>query len=79
MQLAIQGQSVETWPPDVWAKWHDLTDKLPRDQGYYIRANYFEPRPWRNEYDRGNANEGFCYTVTPGRRVCLAYLPKEKD
>ncbi len=73
MRLAIQGQPVEAWPPEVWAKWHDVTDELPRDQGAYSQSNYFTPRPPRNDFDRGHDHEGFCYTVG-FRRVCIVYV-----
>jgi hypothetical protein len=33
-------------------------------------ANYYTPRPWQNEYDRGSDKEGFVYVVQPGYRVC---------
>ncbi len=73
MRLSIQGKEVETWPPEIWAKWHEVTDQLPRDEGYYVAANYFAPRPWRNEYDIGSKRSGFCYTLN-GRRVCIHYM-----
>ncbi len=79
MRLAIQGKPVEVWPPEVWARWHEVTDRLPRDDGYYIAANYFEPRPYISEWDRGNERGGFCYTVSPGRRVCLYQFSKEEQ
>lgn len=33
-------------------------------------ANYFEPRPYRNEYDRGSDERGFMWTVRwPGQHA----------
>lgn len=34
-------------------------------------ANYFTPRPYRNEYDTGSNKEGFCFVLQPGNRVCI--------
>lgn len=37
-------------------------------------ANYYTPRPYVDEYNRGSNSRGFVYVVNPGRRVCLVQL-----
>ena len=58
----IRGQLAE-WTEDILAKWRERVAPLFKEGETCSDANYFTPRPWRNEYDRGSDKEGFVYTV----------------
>lgn len=88
MRVTLNGEST----PKVWdsleeAEWpegaHALAESFIqelRDQGYdgeVVAVNYFEPRPYRDEYDRGSVYRGVCVTI--GRSVFLLQrLPEER-
>lgn len=63
MQTSINGKEAE-WSPEIRALWNATADGRPH--GKLISANYFTPRPYRNEYDQGSRDEGFTYTVKQG-------------
>lgn len=60
------------WTPVIQQKWdccmQDVTD--PR---LVWQANYFTPRPYVDEYNRGSNDEGFTYVR--GREVYQVLLP----
>lgn len=59
---------VAEWTPEIQAFWEEVISTHPdADHGPVLQANYFTPRPYRNEYDRGDTREGFTYTI--GREV----------
>ena len=62
MRTSINGLEAD-WTPDIQAKWEAARDESAPDAAEVVQANYFTPRPWRNEYDRGSPDEGFTYTV----------------
>jgi hypothetical protein len=70
MQTTVNGKETD-WTPEIWQKWYTFADmadpKLSR--GTVRHANYFTPRPYRNEYDRGSGEEGFVFTLTIPDRV----------
>lgn len=69
MREQINSVRVE-WPDNVRQRFAELMeDDLPR----VTQANYFTPRPWRNEWDRGDDSHGFVYTLD-GRHVCIITL-----
>ncbi len=53
------------WTPEIIAKWNGVVDGRP--EGRVISANYYTPRPYVDEWNRGSSTEGFVYTI--GRRV----------
>jgi len=75
MTTTINGQPAD-WPGDVWAKWYTVANeadpKLTTED--VSTANYFTPRPYVDEYNRGSREEGFVYTV--GRRVYQAIVKR---
>ena len=58
------------WEADIHRKWDAASnpDAEELDGAVIVSSNYFTPRPWRNEYDRGCGDEGFCF-VTSRRGV----------
>jgi len=73
METSINGKPA-MWTAGIWALWHMVADdadpKLTDDQ--VLRANYFTPRPYVDEYNTGSREEGFVYAV--GRRVMQAIV-----
>ena len=66
MHESIRGEP-SAWTPEIKAMWDERVVPSLEEGQVVNRANYFTPRPWRNEYDRGSAEEGFVYTI--GRSV----------
>lgn len=52
-----------TWSEEVQAKWDAAMADEKAPEGEVTSSNYFTPRPWRNEYDRGSVEGGFTYTI----------------
>lgn len=60
MKTSVRG-TPSAWSNEVWLLWEKRVLPLLEAEGSRCSAaNYFTPRPWRNEYDRGSATEGFC-------------------
>jgi len=72
MKTSINGKAAE-WPDEVKAKWDTIISDPGCPNGKVTNANYFMPRPYRNEYDRGSEDEGFVYTIN-FRNVWICYL-----
>ena len=80
METMINGQPA-TWTREIWEQWYTHVEradpKLYDTHGLPRSANYFTPRPWQDEYDRGDKKEGFSFIC--GRQVCQVvtngYLP----
>lgn len=77
MECSINGTPA-TWPPAVWQLWNTHADACdPKLTVLTVKsANYFTPRPYRNEYDRGSGEEGFVYTVSRPIRVCQIIIAR---
>lgn len=59
------------WGPELWRLFGQHVDH----RGYIVtHANYYEPRPYVDQYNRGSAERGFVYTLQT-RQVCFARLP----
>jgi len=75
MRTSINGQVAE-WNETIWQLWHthvDLADpKLSDAEARISDANYFTPRPYVDEYNRGDTKTGF--TVTQGRAVHMIVI-----
>lgn len=69
-RTAVSGK-VAPWGPAELAEWRRRVAPLLQEGETVEQANYFTPRPWRNEFDRGSDTFGFCYIVNPGRLVCV--------
>jgi hypothetical protein len=70
-RITVNGDSGADWPQSVWALWEkNVSPKFEKGE-WCSTANYYTPRPHRNEYDRGSDKEGFVYVVQPGQRVCF--------
>jgi hypothetical protein len=77
MRTLIQGKSA-VWTLEIEALWEQLV--VPRmSPGETISmANYYAPRPYVDEYNRGSDKEGFVYEVhgsekaSRGGHVCYA-------
>lgn len=65
METSINGAKAE-WSPEIWQLWHTFADgcdpKLTAN-GTVEAANYFTPRPYVDEYNRGSRETGFVYTL----------------
>lgn len=72
MRKTINAKPVE-WPAEVEAKWEAFIGERLEPGEVVTDCNYFTPRPWRNEYDRGSGKEGFVYTLN-GRHVCYGVI-----
>lgn len=70
MRTTINGRPA-TWQDDIKKKFDEAMADPSAPQGRVVAANYFTPRPYRNVYDRGSADEGFVYTIImePTRRI----------
>jgi hypothetical protein len=69
MTTQINGKAAP-WTPDIWAKWHTFADVAdPKLTNLTVmEANYFKPRPYVDEYNRGSRDEGFTFVWrTSGR------------
>jgi hypothetical protein len=62
MQTSVSGEP-SAWTADIWRKWNAVTAEPTMPEGKVTSANYFTPRPYVNEYDRGSDKEGFVYTI----------------
>lgn len=62
MRTCINGKEA-SWPFEVQAKWEGTAHI--RSLGTIVDANYFTPRPYVDEWNRGSRDEGFTYTVHP--------------
>lgn len=55
------------WPAEIRAEWEQqwamLRERNPDAELDRLSVNYFTPRPYRNEYDRGSMTRGFVATV----------------
>jgi len=49
-----------TWTPEILEAWTKALQGID-DPAPVTSANYFTPRPYRNEYDRGSDEYGFTY------------------
>lgn len=70
-RIAVNGDFDADWTESTWKLWHENASIRFKVGEWCSSANYFTPRPYRNEYDRGSASEGFVYVVQPGQRVCM--------
>ena len=74
MTTSINGTPAE-WTQEIWQLWYTHVEradpKLYDSHGLPHSANYFTPRPWKDQYDRGDRKEGFTFIV--GRRVLLGW------
>ena len=74
MHTTINGKDAE-WTPEIRAKWNAATEGRP--DGTVSHSNYYTPRPYRNKYDRGSTDTGFCYIV--GRHVYTVTLQERAE
>ena len=70
MRTTINANQAD-WTVQINEAWQERVTPLVADDESISTANYFTPRPYRNEYDRGSNKAGFVYTVQPGFRVCI--------
>ena len=70
----------EPWTPELYELFDAKVGPLMSEGETVSDANYFTPRPYVHEYDRGSKEAGFVYTVQPGDRVAfIQWVPKEKS
>lgn len=63
MKTQINGKDAD-WSLMVRAKWDEAAASIPpRDGEVVTQCNYFTPRPFKDEYNRGSREEGFTYTI----------------
>jgi hypothetical protein len=72
LTTTINGQPAE-WTAEIWQRWHTFADEAdPKWRDVTVStANYFTPRPYVDEYNRGSHKAGFVYVLQPGNRVCF--------
>lgn len=70
LRTSINGKPAP-WPEAVQAKWIAATKDWPVGDAVQVTdSNYFTPRPYVDEYNRGSRTEGFTYTI---RRLPFSY------
>lgn len=71
MQTQINGKAA-AWTAEIHAKWETAVadwaeaDPRKRDPARVTQSNYFTPRPYVDQYNRGSETEGFTFTVDSG-------------
>ena len=60
------------WTPEIQAKWDHFVKTSELDFTGLNQVNYFTPRPYVDQYNRGSREEGFTYTIH--RNVCLRII-----
>jgi len=70
-RIAVNGNFDADWSLKVWKLWHAATKDSFKPDQWVSSANYYTPRPYRNEYDRGSDKEGFLFVIQPGQHVCF--------
>lgn len=81
MVTQINGKEAE-WPEAIRQLWE--SEMAKREPVYVVQANYFRPRPYRDQWDRGSRDSGFVYVVrdcefTLGTRACrITYHGKDR-
>lgn len=76
LETQINSQPAE-WTEEIWKLWYTYVDHADRKMydriGVPHQANYFTPRPYVDEYNRGSKTRGFVYTI--GREVYQMEIP----
>lgn len=67
-ELSINGKPAP-WPQEVCDLFAQKCPKLEKEE-IVVSVNYFTPRPFVDEYNRGSDKEGFVYSLND-RRVCF--------
>lgn len=62
MRTLVMGKEVE-WSPEIQERWDLVVGGVEDDRGPVTMANYWHPKPYVDEYNRGRATSGFTYTV----------------
>ena len=77
MKTSINGTPA-TWPAAIWRLWNTHADACDPKLTVLtvVAANYFTPRPYVDEYNRGSGEEGFVYTVSRPIRVCQIIIAR---
>lgn len=72
MKKQANGKEAD-WTPEIQALFdHMIESHGGLQEGESIeQANYFTPRPYVDEYNRGSHLWGFIYTLQPGNHVCF--------
>ncbi len=70
-RIMVNGDGDADWSEQIWKLWHANVSPMFLGGESCSSANYYTPRPYRNEYDRGSDKEGFTFVVQPGFRVCF--------
>ena len=89
MNTQINGRPA-SWPEDVLVKWRArwiATGDERQYEGTVSYCNYYTPRPYVDEYNRGSRKEGFVYvigtavadTVVAGGIPCMVSEPGERN
>lgn len=63
------------WTPGIFGLFEYHVGPRMAEGETISQANYYEPRPYRNEYEKGWTDYGFTYTVQPGNRVAYVRWP----
>ena len=74
MNTKINGKP-DVWTDDILRLWHTHVCPKFAPGETCSEANYFTPRPYVDEWNRGSNKAGFVYTVQPGNRVGLVEWP----
>jgi hypothetical protein len=66
MRTLISGKDAP-WPGEVWKLWREkvATPAFAADLSNFpvLSANYYRPRPYVDEYNRGSDKEGFLFDI----------------
>lgn len=73
------------WDEEILKEWKDRVAPRFKRGETCEAANFYRPRPWVDEYNRGSPYYGFTYTVCVADRVYgrdvayVQWLPSEED
>jgi len=68
-RVAVNASNVEDWPDRAKELWDKHVAPRFEEGERCTAANYYTPRPYVDDYNRGSSDEGFVYILTPGPRV----------
>jgi len=72
MITKINGKLAD-WTDEIRSEWANRVGvKLEKDE-WVSDANFFDPKPYKDQYNRGSDRAGFTYVLQPGNHVCYSH------
>ena len=70
--------AVADWPLGVQQQLKRLQDAIETAGLELISVNYFTPRPYQDEYERGSKEAGFVYSLRTGQVGQILFIKGER-